>query len=359
MAYRLSEPSFLDAEEYMPFDRQALARYLATQNFAYDPDRPVRQFAGGLANRTYLIELDGDPAVLRRPPAGELPRGAHDMGREHRVLAALSKVLPLVPAGLHYCPDPSVIGAPFQLIEYRAGGVIRDSAQAAALAERQCAELSEMLVRILASIHRIDPAQCGLDGLGRPEGFVQRTITGWARRGADVLDSAASVAHLNAVMRWLDAQPLAERTARLIHLDFKLDNLILDEATLEPRAIVDWDMGTRGDPLFDLATLLSYWAEPGDPPELQGGVAMPTAQPGFWTRRQVATAYAEATGESVDDLLTLYVLALMRLGVVYFQLHRQWLNGAVKSTRYAEFDRIGAAVLEHAAEIAAGRRAGR
>jgi aminoglycoside phosphotransferase (APT) family kinase protein len=352
----LSVNAFLSAEEFASFDRFALSKYLADEGFEFDPKRPVHQFAGGLANRTYLVEVDGGPVVLRRPPAGKLPRGAHDMAREQRILTALSPVLPLVPAGLHYCPSAWIIGAPFQLIEYRAGLVLRDVSQTEALNEGQRDEISAMLVRTLATIHAVDAPACGLGTLGRPEGFVHRTISGWAERGRDVVGEPGAIGLIEALLAWLDDQPLSSRPPRLLHLDFKLDNLILDPATLAPRAIVDWDMGTRGDPLFDLATLLSYWPEARDPPELQGGVMMPIVQPGFWTRRQAAEAYAAITGDKLDDLAALYVLARLKLGVVYFQLHQQWLTGATKNARYADFDQRGVAVLDHAHAIASGRR---
>ena len=354
----LSDDMFLSAEEFASFDRHALARYLADEGFAFDPKGPVRQFAGGLANRTYLIEVDGGPVVLRRPPAGELPRGAHDMAREQRILTALSPSLPLIPAGLHYCASAWVIGAPFQLIEYRPGLVLRDAGQIGQLSEVQRGEISTMLVRTLATIHAVDTSACGLGTFGRPDGFVDRTILGWAQRGRDIVKEESVIALIETLLAWLGRQQLATRTARLLHLDFKLDNLILDPGTLAPRAVVDWDMGTRGDPLFDLATLLSYWPDVRDPPGLQGGVMMPIAQPGFWTRRQVAEAYAELTGERLGDLTALYVLALLKLGVVHFQLHRQWLTGATKNARYADLDQRGVAVLTHAAEIARGRRDG-
>src|SRR5262249_24447309 len=127
--------------------------------------------------------------------------------------------------------------------------------------------------------------------------------------------------------------------------------LILDPASLVPRAVIDWDMGTRGDPAFDLAILLSYWTEPTDPVALQDGVVMPTAFEGFWTRRQVVADYARRTGEDLDDIDALYVLARLRLGIVYFQLHRQWRDGAVKSPRYRDFANLGPAVLKHTAAL--------
>ena len=130
--------------------------------------------------------------------------------------------------------------------------------------------------------------------------------------------------------------------------------MILDPANLSPVALVDWDMGTRGDPLFDLATLLSYWAEPGDPAGWRELQQMPTTNPGFWTRADVARRYASLTGCDLDDLPPMRVLALFKLGIVFLQLHRQWVNGAVKDDRYAGFARLGENMLQIARGVSTG-----
>jgi aminoglycoside phosphotransferase (APT) family kinase protein len=117
-------------------------------------------------------------------------------------------------------------------------------------------------------------------------------------------------------------------------------------------------MGTRGDPLFDLATLLSYWAEPGDPPALHELQQMPTAHAGFWSRAEVATHYAALTGCDLADLPAMRVLALLKLGVVFLQLHRQWLNGAVRNHRYAEFGKLGEDLLAIAHDLTTGKSNG-
>ncbi|HEY8288455.1 MAG TPA: phosphotransferase family protein, partial [Acetobacteraceae bacterium] len=160
-------------EQSVALDWDAVRRYLAGYGLALDREPPPRQFAGGLANLNYLIHLDGKPAVLRRPPMGELPAGAYDMAREFRILSRLPDALPFIARGLHLCDDPSVIGQRFQIIEYRPGLVIREH-MPPALANRDDigARLSQVLLETIAAIHAVDTARIGLDDLGRPEGFL-------------------------------------------------------------------------------------------------------------------------------------------------------------------------------------------
>jgi aminoglycoside phosphotransferase (APT) family kinase protein len=348
-------PELLSGAQTTPADWERVAQYLRTEGMTFDPAQPVRQFAGGLANRNYLVVVDGRNAVLRRPPDGELPPGAHDMAREHRILSRLADALTFVPRSLHYCDRRDVIGVPFQLIEYRPGIVIR-GADLSLVGGRQDAAplLCEMLVSTLASLHAVDARSVGLDDFGKPQGFVGRAIAGWSKRGALVAESPQIQKLLKEISGWLARQRFRERPAKILHCDFKLDNLILDPASLMPLALVDWDMGTRGDPLFDLATLLSYWAEPGDPPAMRKLQQMPTAHPGFWRRSDVAERYAALTGHDLEDLAAMRVLALYKLGVVFLQLHRQWTNGAVKDNRYAEFGLLGEDLLLIARDVAHG-----
>lgn len=346
-------PVFAPPGTIVPFDRVRLAHYLSGQGFAYDPAEPIRQFAGGLANRNYLITLGDGPAVLRRPPDGDLPSGAHDMAREHRVLSRLCEALPFVPRGLHHCAERDVIGVPFQLIAYRPGLVVRgDDLSGIPHHPDAPAALSEMLVVTLARIHGVDPGAVGLGELGRPDGFVERAVAGWTKRGLAAAGTDRLAGLVRDVSDWLGRQRFRPRRPTLLHCDFKLDNVILDPASLRPVAVVDWDMGTRGDPLFDLATLLSYWAEPDDPAPLRELGQMPTARPGFWSRAEATRRYADLTGQPVDDLPAMHVLCTFKLAIVFLQLHRQWEVGAVTDPRYAAFRRVGEDLLQVAADLA-------
>jgi aminoglycoside phosphotransferase (APT) family kinase protein len=351
----MANPELLSAAGTVPADWNRLADYLRAQGMAFDPAQPIRQFAGGFANRNYLVVVDGVSVVLRRPPDGDLPPGAHDMAREHKILSRLAKALPFIAPSLHYCDRRDVIGVPFQLIEYRRGIVLSGVDLSPVAAHPNAPDaLCEMLVTTLASLHGVDAGSIGLGDLGKPEGFIARALAGWSKRGALVAGSGSVQKLLNDISEWLARQRFRERSATLLHCDFKLDNIIIDPANLSPVALVDWDMGTRGDPLFDLATLLSYWAEPGDPAEWRELQQMPTAHAGFWTRADVAKRYAALTGCDLDDLPAMRVLALLKLGIIFLQLHQQWLNGAVKNDRYAQFARLGENMLHVARDVATG-----
>ena len=184
-----TETGLRSAADSVPLDWNAVRTYLAGHGLRLDSDPPPRQFAGGLANLNYLIHLDGKPAVLRRPPMGDLPPGAYDMAREFRILSRLPDALPFIARGLHLCDDPTVIGQRFQIIEYRAGLVIREHLPPE-LAHRPDvgARLSQVLLETIAAIHAVDTKAVGLDDLGRPEGFIARGVAGWRKRGLAAME---------------------------------------------------------------------------------------------------------------------------------------------------------------------------
>ena len=338
-------------EETAPQDWPALARHLAGRGLPLGP-APPRQFAGGFGNLNYLVEIDGAPAVLRRPPPGPLPRGANDMAREHRILSGLWRRYPLAPRAIHYCDDAAVLGAPFQLIEYRAGVIIRDALPPGAEAAGD--RLSRDLVECLARLHAVPPAAVGLAGLGRPQGFLARTLAGWSARGAALADLVEPRPWAETIA-WLGERVPAEMPPSLVHNDFKLDNVILDPASLAPVAVIDWDMGTQGDPFWDLAVLLSYWVEAGDPPALQDMRQMPTATAGFWRRREVLDAYCRLSGRDVAGFSFYRVLALLRSGIVFLQLYDRWRRDPLRNAPLARLFAVGRALLRAAHEAAQGR----
>lgn len=338
----------------VPQDWAALRQYLAGRGLTLGPGQP-RQFAGGFGNLNYLIEIDGQRAVLRRPPAGPLPYGANDMAREHRILSSLWREYPLAPRALLFCDDRGVLGAPFQIIEYRAGIVIRDTLPRE-VADRPefGALLSQQLVEALAALHAVDPERIGLGTLGRPAGFLGRTVEGWAARGAAVADLVSPRA-VSEIVSWLRPRVPNDVPPSLLHSDFKLDNMILAPGSLAPVAVIDWDMGTRGDPLWDLAVMLSYWVEPGDPDCLHRVRQMPTAQPGFWSRRDVIKAYLLLTNRAGGDFTFYRVLSVFRSAVVFLQLSDRYRRAPETDGSRARFGALGRDLLDYALEIAEGR----
>ncbi len=342
-------------EESVKLDWERARAHLAAHGLTLDRDPPPRQFAGGLANLNYLIFLDGKPAVLRRPPMGELPAGSYDMAREHRILSRLADALPVAPRGLHLCTDPAVIGAPFQIIEYRPGLVIRETIPPALAGRPEVgARLSQVLLETITAIHAVDTAAVGLDDLGRPEGFLERAVAGWRRRGLAAKEDGTEPLHHDLGL-WLERHLVPDGPPALLHNDFKLNNMILNPRDLSAVAVVDWDQGTRGDALFDFATLLWYWIEPDDPPAMHDMEQMPAAEPGFLTRRQAVDAYAALSARDMSGFLFHRVLAIHKLGVIFLQLGYRWRSGATTDPRYARFSGIGTGILEFAHDIAQGR----
>jgi aminoglycoside phosphotransferase (APT) family kinase protein len=359
-----------EATVAQPWDR--VAAELARHGLHLDTDVAPRQFAGGLANLNYLVSVDGSATVLRRPPPGPSAEGANDMAREWRVLSRLGAGYPLAPRGVHFCTDTGVLGAQFQLLEYRDGvtvGATLPAALAAAAPPGTAAarlgpldtatvpgQLTSTLLTAMAALHALDPAVVGLGELGRPEGFLGRQVEGWARRAAAVYPDGLPAA-ATAVIGWL-RHAVADVPAgevRLIHCDFKFDNMLVDPVTLAPVAVLDWDMTTRGDPLFDLAVLLSYWIEPDDPPALHELRQVPSLEPGFPRREQVAAAYFDAAGRPPAELGFHLALARLRLAIAWMQLYRRFADDPVAGPRYAGFARIADAVLRWTADLVAAR----
>ncbi|MDB5969981.1 MAG: aminoglycoside phosphotransferase [Hydrocarboniphaga sp.] len=352
-------PQLRSQAETVQQDWARLAEYLDALGMSLDRRQEPRQFAGGFANLNFLVRIDDAEAVLRRPPLGILPPGAYDMGRESKILSRLWERFPLAPRSLHLCMDAAVIGAPFQITEFRNGLSIRDHLplQYDGSAEVGC-RLGATMIEVLSRLHRLDPAAVGLDQLGRPSGFLGRAVEGWIKRATQAVAGWASPRMLTLIVElsgWMRANGVPDGPSVLLHNDFKLDNLLLDPHTLEPVALIDWDQGTRGDGLFDLATLLSYWSEAGDPEAMQQLQQMPTAQPGFPTRLEAAQAYAAATGRDLSDFRFFRVLAQFKTAVIFLQLHARWRSGDTKERRYASFGQLGESLLAFAQDIAADR----
>ncbi len=340
---------FRDLQDMTALPLAPLGQYLAAQGFGLVAPEKCRQFAGGLANRNYLLTLDSEQVVLRCPPAGPLAEGASDMAREAKVLGKLAPQFPPAPALRHFCADPAIIGVPFQLMAYRAGNPVGGQVPAAmaAIAGHRL-RLMQGLLETLAALHRLDPAAIGLADLGKSSRFLERQLSGWARRAAAVYPEALPPV-LQALIVHLRTHVPAETAVTLLHMDPKFDNLLF-LPDLQVSAMIDWDMATRGDPWFDVAVLLSYWMQANDPGEVQALEQMPTHQGEWPTRGDVAQAYAALRGMPLPDLPWYLCLARLRLGVAWMQLYRLWQRGALALPHYASFAQRAEAIYSFAYE---------
>ena len=301
-------------------------------------DRPptVRLIGGGRSNLTYLLDVgaaDGPgrgPLVLRRPPLGHVLPTAHDMAREYRVLTALSGTAVPVPRPVAFCQDPSVVGAPFYLMDYVDGAVLRTSEDAGALAPGQAGLLSRRFVEMLALIHGMDVGAVGLAGFGKPEGYLARQLARWQRQwelsvtrempGYDDLTRRLAAG--------LPAVSGAATPGTLVHGDYRVDNMLIVPGD-EPRisAVVDCEMSTLGDPLADLGLALVYWTDPGEQDWLALGVAASvTTAPGFATREQLAAEYARITGRDLSRIGYYMAFGCFKLAVVLEGIHARFLQ---------------------------------
>jgi aminoglycoside phosphotransferase (APT) family kinase protein len=272
--------------------------------------------------------------VLRRPPFGSKVKSAHDMGREHRLLSALHPAGLPVPKPIAFVDDESIMGEKFYLMERLRGVILRhEPPQGMAIDETLAARLSDALVDALAALHDVDWRAVGLGELGKPEGFVERQVTGWSKRWQDA--KTDDIPEMEAVAAWLAARLPPSPPPAIVHGDFKFDNLILDPA--DPARIVgilDWEMATIGDPLMDVGTSLCYWVEAADPAELKKYAFGPTTRPGFATRRRLAERYAERRGLSLERLSFYYAFGLFKTAVVAQQIYFRWKQGLTRDPRF-------------------------
>ena len=333
-------------------DEAALAAYLRGKLPDAEAPLAVRQFPGGHSNLTYLLRFGEQEYVLRRPPLGPVAPTAHDMSREHRVLSALWAVFPPAPRPYLLCEDPGVIGAPFYVMERRHGIVVRTELPpeiGGNLGLRR--RVSEALVDTLVAFHAVDWEVAGLAGLGRPAGFVERQVRGWAERYERA--RTREIQAIRDLARWLAERIPPSPPPTLLHNDYKLDNVMLDRA--DPGrvvAILDWEMATLGDPLVDLGLLLCYWADRRDPPARRQSVSQITAEPGFMTRAEVLARYASSAGRDVSRIAFYETFALYKVAVVVQQIYVRYARGQTKDPRFASFEDRVVGLAEAALQVA-------
>ncbi|MEV8362024.1 phosphotransferase family protein [Streptomyces niveus] len=293
---------------------------------------------GGRSNLTYAVTDGTHRWVLRRPPLGVLTPTAHDMDREYRVVAALGGTGVPVARAVLSCTNPEVTGAPFCVVEFVAGPVLRDGDEAGSLDPADARRAADALIDALVTLHAVDATDAGLGDFGRPDGYLERQLRRW--RGQWDRVATRALPDLDALHDRLTRVRPPSGAPAIVHGDYRLDNTILVPGDYgRIAAIVDWEMATLGDPLADLGMLLMYW-DPACAPVL-GARHVPTANPGFPTGDELAARYAARSGRDIQFLPYYQAFACFKLAVIAEGIHARYLAGQTVGTG---FEHVGSAV---------------
>ncbi len=330
----------------------ALREFLRGKLDSADAEITVQQFPNGHSNLTYLLTIGGREYVLRRPPVGPVAPKAHDMVREYHVLRAVSPHYPPAPKPFLVCEDPAVLGVPFFVMERQHGVVLREEIPAAIAAIREHpALICEAFLDALVKLHAIDVSGPELAALGKPEGYVERQVRGWADRWHRAKTEEAP--EIDDVIRWLADRIPPPLPPALIHNDYKLDNIMLRAGTPNRvEAVLDWEMATLGDPLSDLGLTLCYWTWATAPDVRAAGIPALTSLPGWYSRDRIVERYAERTGRDVTRIGYYEVLGVFKLAVIIQQIYSRFHRGQTADERFRGFGQRARALAQLAARLA-------
>jgi aminoglycoside phosphotransferase (APT) family kinase protein len=297
----------------------------------------VRQFSGGASNLTYLLAFGDHELILRRPPHGTKAASAHDMRREYRIQEALAPVYPYVPKMVALCTDEAVMGSDFYVMERIKGTILRGRIPPSlGLDEGSTRGLCESAIDRLVELHQVDPAQAGLANIGKGEGYVRRQVEGWSARFRAA--HTWNVPSFERVMHWLAERQPQDVASRVVHNDYRFDNLVL--APGNPQRIVgvlDWELATVGDPLMDLGSALAYWVQADDDRLMRTLRRQPTNAPGMLTRQEVVERYCERTGLQVEDWVFYEVFGLFRLATIVQQIYKRYHLRETRNRAFRHF----------------------
>jgi aminoglycoside phosphotransferase (APT) family kinase protein len=316
------------------------------------PPLSFERISGGRSNLTFGVrDTEGRSWALRRPPLGKRLGSAHDMAREHRVISALQKTPVPVPPVVGLCEDEAVNGAPFYVMGFVEGPILRSAEDANDFDEAERRAIGERVVDTLVAIHEVDPDAVGLGELGRKEAYVERQLRRWY--GQWEKSKTRELPALDGVHGRLSARVPEQGPATIVHGDYRLDNMILSPSG-EIAAVVDWELCTLGDPLADVGMLLVYWSEEGD--DFMPLLAPATIAPGFPTRDEVRARYAERSGRDLGQIDFFVALGYWKLAIILEGVYARYASGQYGKTDegFQEFAKI-VERLAAAAEEAANR----
>ena len=312
----------------------SLNPYLATAFSCHSSQITITQISGGYSNLTFLIATPKQKLILRRPPFGEKIAKAHDMGREFRILESLENAsYSKSPKPVLFCEDETVFGAPFFLMEYVDGFILRNKVpEGLEISMNDFHQLSKNALDCLIELHALELNDSGLIHLGKPDGYTQRQVEGWSERYFKA--KTHELEDMEETTAWLKSNIPTSEPIAFIHNDFKYDNLILNSVSkTEIKAVLDWEMATVGNPLMDLGTTLAYWAQSDDPQILK--MFNLSHLPGNFTRQEVIDYYHHKTGTSMDQMVFYYAFGLFKVAVIAQQIFKRYSLGFANDPRFA------------------------
>lgn len=291
--------------------------------------------AGGHSNLTFRVtDSRGRRMVLRRPPLSHALASAHDMKREHRIISALrDSAVPVAPV-LGMCDDPNVNGAPFYVMEFVDGHIVRDQQSAERLATHESRKrASESLIDTLIAIHAVEIDRVGLDDLARHDGYIERQLKRWY--GQWNAQKTRELGTIDRVHDELLKRIPPQGPATIVHGDYRLDNCIVNDFG-NIVAVLDWEICTLGDPLADLGLLMVYWTGPND--DVIATAYQATNSPGFLDRSDLVQRYATKSGRDVTHLDFYIAFALWKFSCIIEGVYARYLGGALGARNAADLE---------------------
>jgi len=326
----VSEPARSETRRVEGIDHDAVTGWFRHEVTAAEPPLEFSLIAGGHSNLTYSVtDANGRRWVLRRPPLGQVLATAHDMGREHTIISALGPTDVPVPPTAGLCTDVEVNGAPFYVMEFIDGTVVRSHADAEGLSAEQRQQAGRSIVDVLAAIHAVDVDAVGLGELGRREDYVARQLKRWYTqfKGSDSqVEGGLGLDSVHRVHDELAANIPPQGPAAIVHGDYRLDNCMLggDGSVI---AVLDWEICTLGDPLADVGLLCVYWSDPDEAAVLPQ--ASPTALEGFPRKQELVDRYAAVSGRDLSDLPFYVAFGYWKLTCIIAGVYARYAGGAM------------------------------
>ena len=331
--------------------REPLEAYLDQQGIGWGRAE-VERIGEGHSNVTFLVRRENARVVLRRPPRPPLPPSAHDVLREARLLRALEPTPVRVPVVLASCDDDSVLGVPFYVMEEVLGSVITSDMPEPLDNPAERGRLCDELVDRLVEIHAVDWRACGLEGYGKPTGYLERQVRRFS--GLWEHNKTRELPVVEEMRDWLAANLPDSPASTIVHGDYRLGNvMVAEDAPARVVAIFDWELSTIGDPLADLGYFTVTWAQAGDPEGIGlGSLSLATRREGFFTREELIARYEERSGRSMSALNWYQALALWKAAVFMEGNYKRFSMGASDDQYLALFDEGVPALAEKAREVA-------